>query len=762
MSFLAPWILYGLGAISLPILIHLWQRRRVVEVPISTLRFLKAIAARTSRSSKLENLLLLLLRCLLFALVILAAARPVMLAKTAKFMGGDIPRTLVLVIDNSASMGYGSSGQTRLEAAKSCALALLEDLKQGDKVAVIAAASDARMLVAEPTIDRAVAQKVIAGIQLTQDRSDFAISLHEAGKILAKTERGIRQIFFFTDSQETGWRSTLANPGAVFDTTWQQTGPQLVVVRPDDVQANNACIKQLRINTPLLTPGSTVRGVATLENFSAAPLRDLLSVFVGSERVAQKPAEVSPNGSIEVPFEFVAPQSMEGSSTSRRWVKAKASVFGDNLPGDDSFFFTMPVYLSPRVLLVEGIGTGPERLRPGFFLRKALSVGTENPIELRTISASQLEETPIENQSAVFLADPGRLGDRSVVRLERFLQAGGTIVLFPGDQSRLADFDNLEFLPGKPTAMRNLAAGRQPVKIANPNHPLFSDSWDSGLPFPALPQQRLLEWKVKPNAQVMLGIGSAGNAFSTPFLIYQNVSGGGAASQRLGSDGASPSQNAYSSSGHCLVVNASADRSWGDFPLSPAFVPLVQQIARFSASQWGHSQPLTVGDPIPLPPSLPRDKTISLTFPDGRKQPVSPRPSQYPLVERAELPGFYEPAVGDQKTVVPVNIDRQESNLSPVGPGALEKCLPHSELVNLVGVAALRQWLSQSKGMAPVWPLLLLAALALFLLEGVLSNLVAGRRSQGEQKQIALGRLNRRRVGVPFYGAIEPEREKTP
>ena len=227
MTFLAPWLLYGLGALSLPILIHLWHRRRVVEVPFSTLRFLKAIAARTSRSSKIENLLLLLLRCLLFLLVILAAARPVMLARTAQIFGGEVPRTVVLVIDNSMSMGYLAGGQTRLDTAKTCALAVFNDLKQGDRVAVIAAGDRADLLVAEPTIDRAVARKALESIRLTPTRSDWAVALREAGKIAARAERGIRQVFVFTDNQETGWRSTIANPAAVFD-------------KPADVAASRA------------------------------------------------------------------------------------------------------------------------------------------------------------------------------------------------------------------------------------------------------------------------------------------------------------------------------------------------------------------------------------------------------------------------------------------------------------------------------------------------------------------------------------------
>ena len=74
MQFLSPWMLIGLAALALPIIIHLLQRQRVVQIPFSTLRFLKLVQSKTARRSRVENLLLLLLRCLVFALLILAAA----------------------------------------------------------------------------------------------------------------------------------------------------------------------------------------------------------------------------------------------------------------------------------------------------------------------------------------------------------------------------------------------------------------------------------------------------------------------------------------------------------------------------------------------------------------------------------------------------------------------------------------------------------------------------------------------------------------
>ena len=94
-----------------------------------------------------------------------------------------------------------------------------------------------------------------------------------------------------------------------------------------------------------------------------------------------------------------------------------------------------------------------------------------------------------------------------------------------------------------------------------------------------------------------------------------------------------------------------------------------------------------------------------------------------------------------------VNVDPRESNLRPIDPAVLARIAPH-ELVT--GLDSLQVWLAQARGQIPLWPLLLGAALLLFIVEAILSNLLARRRSQGNTTHIETGRLNKRRMGVPF------------
>ena len=721
MSFLTPWLLYGFAALAAPVIIHLWQRKRVIKVPFSTLRFLKIIAARTSRSAKIENLLLLLLRCLIFALVILAAARPVVSTDATRLFGGNVPRSIALVVDHSLSMGYKSGDDTRLDIARRQAQAVLDDLKPGDEVAVIAVSDRAQMVIAEPTVDHAAARQAVESIQSTEARTDFSTGLREARKAIGKKARGLKQIFLFTDNQECGWQFDKA---AVFDDAWRQMDAKLVVVRSDELSAVNAAVSRVRFLAPFAASGTLARGEARVENHSAAPLRDLVEIRLGSDKVATKPVEAAAGSSIEQPFEFQTP------TLSGRWLLGTAQLGGDNLPGDDRSYFTLPVYQTPRVLIVEA-GDGPDRARPGFFLRKALAAGTQGA-PIKTVTPAELDDLPVEAFSAVFLAGVPAVSDRSSVRLGRYLESGGTVVFLPSDQTDLANIAKLEWMPAAPVKITEVPAGRLVARAVEPQHPLFTNSWDANTPFPALPQRRMLDLKLAAAGRVLLTLGEG-----LPFIVY-------------GERG----------TGRVIMVNASPDRSWGDFPLTSAFLPLVQQIGRLSIARTGRDAAYFVGDAVPAPLSLPRDQALTIKDPRGETLAV---PAGAALLERAEHAGFYEvtSATEGQLHQFAVNVDARESNLSPIDEAALKKITGHDLLT---GTEALRIWLAQSRGLVPLWPLLLILALAAFTIEAIYSNFLARRRSQGEETHIKTGRLNKRRAGQPFRGIEEveaPPAEKT-
>src|ERR1051325_2797973 len=69
-------LLTGLAGIAAPILIHLLLRRKSQRLRFSTIQFFVKKDEQSMRKRKLRNLLLLATRIILFALIVLAFARP--------------------------------------------------------------------------------------------------------------------------------------------------------------------------------------------------------------------------------------------------------------------------------------------------------------------------------------------------------------------------------------------------------------------------------------------------------------------------------------------------------------------------------------------------------------------------------------------------------------------------------------------------------------------------------------------------------------
>src|SRR5436309_10150493 len=145
-------LLFGLAAVAIPPIIHLLNRKRFDIVRWGAMRFLQ-VSVRTRRRVFLEELLLMLVRMALIALMVLALAAPADRSGWFRLFGERGSRDVVLVFDGSYSMAYAGKSGTAHAAAQKWALDLLDDLGPGDGVAVLQAKQQVVAPVAEPSGD---------------------------------------------------------------------------------------------------------------------------------------------------------------------------------------------------------------------------------------------------------------------------------------------------------------------------------------------------------------------------------------------------------------------------------------------------------------------------------------------------------------------------------------------------------------------------------------------------------------------------------
>src|SRR5436190_4874213 len=152
--FLTPLFLIaaGLGA-SVPLMLHLMQNRKKVQLPFPTLRFLRLAEKHSSRRIRLENFVLWYLRTLIMALPGMAFAMPMIRRSGLAFLG-DAPRDVAIVIDASWSMGYHTERGSVWDKGIEAAVAIVDGLSDKDRFCIYLAHEQPEALVAEPIANK--------------------------------------------------------------------------------------------------------------------------------------------------------------------------------------------------------------------------------------------------------------------------------------------------------------------------------------------------------------------------------------------------------------------------------------------------------------------------------------------------------------------------------------------------------------------------------------------------------------------------------
>ncbi|HEY1191434.1 MAG TPA: BatA and WFA domain-containing protein [Gemmata sp.] len=129
-------LIAGAALVGLPVLLHLIMKQEPKRLTFPAYRFLKQKLKTNQRKLRLRHFILLALRMLIIALFCLTLYQPAL--KSDQFnIRGEQPVAVVIVIDTSPSMGYTVNGQSRLDEATRRALELLADLPDRSPVAVL-------------------------------------------------------------------------------------------------------------------------------------------------------------------------------------------------------------------------------------------------------------------------------------------------------------------------------------------------------------------------------------------------------------------------------------------------------------------------------------------------------------------------------------------------------------------------------------------------------------------------------------------------
>ncbi len=591
--FLNPFMLFGISAVSIPIVIHLLNKRKFKRVTWAAMRFVMEAVKRNQRRLQLEDLLLLALRCLIVLLIAFALARPALQAAGAAGLFGGGKATAVILLDNSYSMSASDGAQSRFEQARLSAREVIDALPTGSSVALLLASDVADARIPEPTFDLHLARRTIDETHLS-DRSTNLLPALRAGLDLLGRHSGRRELYLITDGQRLGWRQ-LDEARGLLEQSRREIRSQLIFVGGPVEQ--NVGISDLRLASGLAPADQSLRFEVRATNHGSS---DATHIRVMLRVNGQDPSD-------EAIIDHIPPGESRSVSLFAKLrsdaptpYHAITAQFGapDSLPADDRRTIVVRALREVNVLLVDG-DTGREtREAETFYLRHALQPVAPAEMDqyfIRThaILPAELSRQRLEAYDAVILANVPDFGDAALKSLADYLRRGGRgVIFFPGSNTIVRSYnDQLYGAYGFLPATLGEAAGDEkqsetfitlsPDHLQHPIASLWTDPAAG-----SVASAHFYRWfplQLQPKGPA--GVAEAGPA-RTVFSFADAARSPAIVERDWGM-------------GKVVLFASTADTAWNDLPVRPGlFVPLMYRILGSIVARQDEHLNVPVGQPF--------------------------------------------------------------------------------------------------------------------------------------------------------------------
>lgn len=682
--------LVGLG---IPVALHLLLKRKSQRLRFSTVRFFARQNEQASSKRKLRNLLLLALRLLVFALLVLAFARPYLPLNTDAANNRE-PRQVILVVDTSASLQATDAGGVRWARAQKAARGLLTSLKADDRAALVICGNRATIAsgFAPPSVVTQKLMDVVPGA----GGGDLTEGLREAERLVTLGDPKIKtSIVVISDLQRASAQNLSATPlPADVDVNVLQSG---------DLASPNIAVTELNLD-----PVNDTKPHTIITSYGDEDLPALEAEFlIDGKSIGSQSLALAAGG--DTNLNLTLPALKPG------WHNAEFRVHPkDTLALDDARFQAFFVPEPIQVLLVEGRKGARSFAEQSFFLSAALdpAFGTTNILSSRFA----LHKIEPEDLSNVLNEPPGKSRPKVVLlpaqkqllpgapqALREFVNQGGGLLLFAGDEIIASRF-NSDFADLCPVALRAIESADEVFGWRMGNHDQESVLF---APFR------------EPNS---------GNLALSAFKRRFSVAPGNKGTVLASFDDDVPLLvGAVVGSGRVLWANTSADTSWNDWPKHKTFVPWLHQTVLFLAGRNGVDR-LRAGDnfvagsasELELGTAANR-RSFRLRGPTQDEVPLT-ADDHGRLTMNLSQPGLYSlrDANGLELRRLAANVPASESDLVAWRPTEFQQQLTRTSASKTTTLTA--GLFGPSRNQTEFWRVLLVVALVLLYVETLFSN----------------------------------------
>ncbi len=439
MSFLHPSFLYGLAAIAIPIIIHLFDFRRTKKVYFSNTRLLHQVKEATRSFYNLKRLLILLTRIFFIIFLVLTFAQPTLSPPNATGLKAG---RVGIFIDNSYSMSNTvAQDESGLELAKAVAGRMI-DLYPGGSEFIIQTAYDLKS--AYLYVGKQEAKNYLAEIKFTAETRPLA-------EILARfkqTHEGMppREILLISDFQQ----ATLKPGELAVDST-----VHLLLLPVTFATYTNLVVDTAFISNPFELNKSKTNLIVRLKNYADEDIDNIpVKVFMADRQLSVTSASVPARQQVDLTF------NVGHDARSRQ--QGRIVIEDYPVAFDNALFFTLES--AARVKVAQVLGDDPSPYITAVY-------GNETLFELHSMPAGNIDYRLLDEADLIVLNQVAGLDQGLALRLATYHQRGASILIVPAANQPIPAY---RVLIGR-LQEANLTADKVPLQSPDFTRPFFAN-----------------------------------------------------------------------------------------------------------------------------------------------------------------------------------------------------------------------------------------------------------------------------------------------
>lgn len=680
--------------ISIPIVLHILNKARPKKVNWAAMELLQKTTQQQSKKIKLEDWLLMVLRCLTFLLVALAMMRLVFVNSSDLFSGAS--RELILVIDSSYSMNHGQY-ESRFDLAKKKAMKIVNSLPSGSKISLVTIGDEPEVLIRHKDPSEISLERYFAALEAKPEGFGLEVSLSVLDELLNESDSANREVIFLTDAQKRSWCENSESTIEKFAELGQKASISLLPL--GDESYENLALSDFHMTSGACRSGGFINLSAKIINHGESLATASIELFHNSNIV-----DVTSVSSLQPKEERLLRFGVQLESSGPN--KFQLSLESDNLEDDNSAYLAIDVPDKLKVLIVEGSPGA------GRYLELATQLERSGYAEglICTVSlASLVSAEQIEKNDVVVLADVGDLDEENIKILDEKVRNGAGLLVYAGVNM---DAFSAEQIIGRLVTM-DWEKRVSPEDGRDHQIRVSPQSDQLGLELRRL-EAEILDCKVNGFHQVQTAADSKilleldnGN----PLLFIQEVE-----------------------RGKLAIFTTGADREWSSLPLNPAG-PILFHLLLQELSTGDRQKSLRIGESARVEIRSNRlGAEPKLIGPSGEVSvPVRQEARESNkyielLLSKTEIPGFHELQFGDNTDfeVLAANLDVEESDLKPATIDELESVFENTG-VKILGSESM---VDNSENQTHLGSFLALAALFAFIGQAAFSTELTRRKQK--------------------------------